>query len=220
MRPGRRRRTGPPVLSAGRPALRGGIRGDGGRPVDSSPAQALCANPCRRGRRVDLHAACVQRACECAEPRAVRAGIARGTWSLAGAARPGKAAISGREQQCRQGAAAIELRAIDPAEAASYLERVQLDPPPEGWRDLIERIRSGPDSPLSRALDSPLTLTLVRDTYQSGDDARELLDFCDTTQQDASADQAAEDITGHLLDRVLAAAYAHRPASRHHAMTC
>jgi hypothetical protein len=109
------------------------------------------------------------------------------------------------------GAAAIELRAIDPPEAASYLERVQLDPPPDGWRDLIERIRCSPASPLSKALNSPLTLTLVRDTYQSGDDARELLDFCDTTQQDASGDQAAGEITGHLLDRVLPAAYTHRP---------
>ena len=108
------------------------------------------------------------------------------------------------------GAAAIELRPIDPAEAARYLERVQLDPPPHGWHDLIERIRSRPSSPLSRALDSPLTLTLVRDTYQAGDDARELLNFSDTLQS-TSADQAAEDITGHLLDRVLPAAYAHRP---------
>jgi hypothetical protein len=109
------------------------------------------------------------------------------------------------------GAAAVELRPIGPAEAASYLERVQLDPPPDGWRDLIERLRSSPGSPLSKALDNPLTLTLVRDTYQSDDDARELLDFCDTTQQDASAEQAATEITGHLLDRVLPAAYARRP---------
>jgi hypothetical protein len=109
------------------------------------------------------------------------------------------------------GAAAIELRAIDPAAAASYLERVQLDPSPEGWRDLVKRIRSSPESPLSAALDSPLALTLVRDTYQSGDDARELLDFCDTTQQDASVDQITGAITDHLLDRVLPAAYAHRP---------
>ena len=109
------------------------------------------------------------------------------------------------------GAAAIELRPIDPAEAAAYLERVQLDPPPEGWRDLTERIRSNPASPLSSALDSPLTLTLVRDTYQAGDDARELLNFCDTTLHDTPGDQATEKITGHLLDRVLPAAYARCP---------
>ena len=110
-----------------------------------------------------------------------------------------------------QGAAAIELCPIGPVEAASYLERVQLDPLPKGWRDLTERIRSRPSSPLSKALDSPLTLTLVRDTYQAGDDAGELLNFCDTTLQDTSDDQASKEITGHLLDRVLPAAYADRP---------
>jgi hypothetical protein len=110
-----------------------------------------------------------------------------------------------------QGAAAVELCVIDPAIAADYLERVQLDPPPEGWRDLIGRIRASPASPLAEALNSPLALTLIRDTYQSGDDARELLDQCDTIQKHVSGAQAAEEITGHLLDRVLPAAYAPRP---------
>ena len=110
-----------------------------------------------------------------------------------------------------QGAAAIELRVVDPATAADYLERVQLDPPPEGWRDLIGRIRASPASALAVALNSPLALTLIRDTYQSGDDARELLDRCDTIQKRVSGAQAAEEITGHLLDRVLPAAYTPRP---------
>jgi hypothetical protein len=110
-----------------------------------------------------------------------------------------------------QGAAAIELRVIDPATAADYLERVQLDPPPAGWGDLIDRIRASPASPLTQALNSPLALTLIRDTYQSGDDARELLDQCDTIQKRVCGAQAAEEITGHLLDRVLPAAYALRP---------
>jgi hypothetical protein len=109
------------------------------------------------------------------------------------------------------GAAAIELRALAPATAAGYLERVQLDPPPEGWRDLIRRIRASPASPLTEALNNPLALTLIRDTYQSGDDARQLLDQCDTIQQRVSGEQAAGEITGHLLDRVLPAAYAPRP---------
>ena len=84
------------------------------------------------------------------------------------------------------GAAAVELRVIDPATASGYLERVQLDPPPRGWQDLIDRIRASPASPLAEALNNPLTLTLIRDTYQSGDDARELLDHCDTIQQRVS----------------------------------
>jgi hypothetical protein len=120
------------------------------------------------------------------------------------------------------GAAAIELRVVDPATAADYLERVQLDPPPEGWRDLIGRIRASPASALTEALNSPLALTLIRDTYQSGDDARELLDQCDAIQKRVSGVQAAEEITGHLLDRVLPAAYAPRsgqPPSRYDLQT-
>jgi hypothetical protein len=110
-----------------------------------------------------------------------------------------------------RGAAAVELRAIDPITAAGYLERVQVDPLPDGWRDLIERIRTKPTGPLAEALNTPLALTLIRDTYQSGDDARELLDKCDTIRRRASVAQAVEEITSHLLDRVLPAAYARRP---------
>ena len=60
-----------------------------------------------------------------------------------------------------QGAAAVELQVINPAAAASYLERIQLDPPPDGWHDLINRIRASPASPLAEALNNPLALTLI-----------------------------------------------------------
>jgi hypothetical protein len=110
-----------------------------------------------------------------------------------------------------QGAVAVELQAISPAVAASYLERIQLDPPPAGWRDLLNRIRARPASPLAEALNNPLALTLIRDTYRSGDDVHKLLDHCDTVQRRVSGSHAAEEITGHLLDRVVPAAYAPRP---------
>ena len=110
-----------------------------------------------------------------------------------------------------QGAVAVELQAINPGVAASYLERIQLDPPPAGWHDLINRIRTGPASPLAKALNNPLTLTLIRDTYRSGNDVHELLDHCDTVQRRVSGSHAVKEITGHLLDRVVPAAYAPRP---------
>ena len=69
-----------------------------------------------------------------------------------------------------QGAAAVELQDIDPATAADYLTRTQLDPPPHRWQDLTARLRQEPGSPLARALSNPLMLTLVRDTYRAGDD--------------------------------------------------
>jgi hypothetical protein len=50
-------------------------------------------------------------------------------------------------------------------------------------------------------------LTLFRDTYRAGDDAGELLGLRDAAGHPASS----RDITGHLLDRVLPAAYTHQP---------
>ncbi len=120
--------------------------------------------------------------------------------------RTAEMASAASQQGILQGAAAIELRPVSAAEAGGYLERVHLDPPPAGWGDLIDRIRTQPEGPLS----SPLSLTLVRDTYQAEDDAREFVRFCDTLHG-IPGDQAADQITGHLLDRVLPAAYARRP---------
>jgi hypothetical protein len=112
------------------------------------------------------------------------------------------------------GAAAIELLPVDRRIAASYLSRVQRDPPPDGWRDLVDRVRSR-KSPLVLALDNPLTLTLVRDTYRAGDDVRELLDFCDQHHR-LPHDRLTQDVTDHLLDRVLPAAYSARPGEGPH----
>jgi hypothetical protein len=106
-----------------------------------------------------------------------------------------------------EGAAALELEDIDPVTAADYLTRVQLDPPPRGWHKLTDYLRHTPGNPIAQALNSPLTLTLVRDTYRSGDDIRELLEFCDPGDHHVCCD----DIVDHLLDRVLPTAYAQRP---------
>ena len=112
------------------------------------------------------------------------------------------------QQGFLEGAAALELQAVDAAAAADYLTRVQLDPPPRGWSELTGRLRREPGSPIAKALSNPLTLTLVRDTYRSGDDVRELLDFCD-----AVGDVSGEDIQDYLLDRVLPVAYTPAPGA-------
>jgi hypothetical protein len=104
-------------------------------------------------------------------------------------------------------AAALELEAIDASTAASYLDRVQLHPAPQPWRELCGRLRGAPDSPLARALGNPLTLTLVRDTYRSGDDIQQFLDFCGTADRNVTSEQ----IVDHLLDKVLLSAYSRRP---------
>lgn len=105
------------------------------------------------------------------------------------------------------GAAALELRDIDALTAAEYLTRIQLQPAPPRWAEITARLRQAPDSPLARALGSPLTLTLVRDTYRGGDDIGDLLEICDATDHMVTS----EEIIDHLLDRVLPAAYAKRP---------
>jgi hypothetical protein len=105
-------------------------------------------------------------------------------------------------QRFLEGAVALELQDVDPRSAAGYLTRVQRDPPPCGWRELTGRLRQTPGSPIAKALNNPLTLTLIRDTYRDSD-VRELLDFCDSADQGVSR----EDIQDHLLDRVLPIAY-------------
>lgn len=103
------------------------------------------------------------------------------------------------------GAVALELQDVDPMIAADYLTRVQLDPPPAGWSELINRLRCTPDSPLAHALNSPLVLTLVRDTYRRADNVHELIDFCDVPGT------SKIEIEDHLLDRLLPVAYAPHP---------
>ena len=104
-------------------------------------------------------------------------------------------------------AAAVELQDVAPSTAADYLSHVQRDPAPQAWGELLGRLRSSPDSAIARALSSPLTLTLIRDTYRGGDDVREFLNFCDAPDHRVSD----QDIVDHLLDRVLPASYAPRP---------
>ena len=140
-------------------------------------------------------------------PVALQALSQQAAFRLVVLSRTAEMASAAAQRGLLEGAAAIELQAIDAPTAADYLSRVQLDPPPEGWRDLTNRILAA-GGPLARALDSPLTLTLVRDTYRAGDDVRELLNFCDSAQRRVSNDRLTKEITGHLLDRVLPAAYA------------
>ena len=143
-------------------------------------------------------------------PVALQALSRQATFRLVILSRTGEIAAAAVGQDLLQGAAVVELNPVGPADAASYLERSQLYPAPAGWHELTTRIRAFPNSPLSRALDSPLALTLVRDTYQAEGTLSGLLELCDALDG-LPADQAAEAITGHLLDQVLPAAYASRP---------
>jgi hypothetical protein len=140
------------------------------------------------------------------QPAALRALSQQATFRLVVLSRTGEMAAAAAQSHL-DGAAAVELQDVDAATAAGYLTRVQLDPPPTGWRELTARLRRAPSSPLARALGSPLTLGLLRDTYRGPDDARELLGFSSSPASAVSRDE----IVDHLLDRVLPAAYAQQP---------
>lgn len=97
----------------------------------------------------------------------------------------------------------VHLHDVTVPDAADYLQRARTGPPPQGWTDLLTHLRQHPDGVLARGLSTPLTLTLLRDTYQAGDDFRELLDPTQYRTTDA--------IEQHLIARVLPAAYTPRP---------
>jgi transcriptional regulator with XRE-family HTH domain len=97
------------------------------------------------------------------------------------------------------GAAALELLPVTAVEAATYIARCQVSPLPQPWRRLVDHLAGSPSDALAEALRTPLMLTLLRDTYQAGDNIDELLDTAVFDSREAIAD--------HLLDRVLLAAY-------------
>ncbi|MGH3772176.1 MAG: hypothetical protein ACRDRW_12400 [Pseudonocardiaceae bacterium] len=106
------------------------------------------------------------------------------------------AAVSGGHLR---GAAALELLPIDSRQAAEYLASALTDPLPPRWQHVVDHLREHPDSALAQALTTPLTLTLVRDTYGPGGTVDELIDD--------SQFPTREVINDYLLDQALDAAY-------------
>ncbi len=104
-----------------------------------------------------------------------------------------------------RGAAALELMPIGPSQAADYLASCQIDPPPVPWQHLIDHLREHPDGVLAQALDTPLELTLIRDSYGPEEKVDELIDL------DGSRFGSVKAIEDYLVDRVLTAAYVRRP---------
>lgn len=103
------------------------------------------------------------------------------------------------------GATVLELAPIPGAEAAEYLRHYQVDPPPEPWQALMDHLERRPDSVLSRALDVPLGLTLVRDAFPRPEALADLLD------EDRFA--TPEEVMVYLLDRFISIAYQPRQPS-------
>lgn len=103
------------------------------------------------------------------------------------------------------GAAALELAAITARQAADYLRSRTVHPAPDAWCALIQHLGEHDSSPAAQALDSPLMLSLLLDTYLPFDPVDELTD--------PRRFPVREQIEDHLLARILPTAYAQRPGS-------
>lgn len=101
------------------------------------------------------------------------------------------------------GAVALQLHDVTGPEAADYLQRSRTGPPPSDWPMLLTQLREHPDGLLARGLSTPLTITLLRDTYHTDD---ELDDLLDPTRYSTT-----EHIERYLITRILPAAYTPRP---------
>jgi hypothetical protein len=104
-----------------------------------------------------------------------------------------------------RGAAALELMPIEAEQEADYLTSCKVDPLPAQWKQLVDYLRGDSDGVLAQALNTPLTLTLVRDTYGRGEGIDEPSDIYNSRVSGVKA------IEERLLDQVLTAAYAQHP---------
>jgi hypothetical protein len=112
-------------------------------------------------------------------------------------------AVDAARQHTITGAAAIELEPLTATDIADYLLRPHTDPAPSAWQAVTDHLTQHPRSVLARTLTTPLTASLLRDAYSPSGPVDELLD----TARFANSDQ----ITHHLLDRAITAAYTRRP---------
>jgi hypothetical protein len=93
--------------------------------------------------------------------------------------------------------AVVELQPVDSKAAGEYLLQGQIGATRQAWQHVAHHLLAHPDGILARTLNTPLTLSLARSAYARGD-PRGLL-------TGELADETA--LRGHLLDRVLVAAY-------------
>lgn len=96
------------------------------------------------------------------------------------------------------GALALELAPVGPDQAIRYLQNHQPFPLADGdpRKKLVDQLQHHPDAPVSRALDTPLNLTLIREDLHATGQLLEPGRFA-----------AREDAEEYLLSRVVPAAY-------------
>ncbi|MEV0678586.1 hypothetical protein AB0I60_18915 [Actinosynnema sp. NPDC050436] len=143
-------------------------------------------------------------------PTALRALADQATFRLVLLTRTRELAAAA-EHHILTGAIALELQPQTPSDAAAYLRDGLPDPPPPAWRNLLHALDNPARHPtIARALDNPLTITLLRDTHHPPpppDSPVAPLDHLLNTAWFPTPDH----ITHHLLDHAITTAYTPRP---------
>jgi hypothetical protein len=96
------------------------------------------------------------------------------------------------------GSLAIELEPVSNADAAAYLSRALNRPPPKNWDALLRNLRSHPNGAIAKALSKPLTVGLVRDSFEPADDVSKVL---------SAKAKNAKEVEDQLLDNFTVIAY-------------
>jgi hypothetical protein len=94
--------------------------------------------------------------------------------------------------------AVIEVQPVDPQEARAYLLRDQVGFQRDRWVQLGDYLTDHPGSVAAHALNTPLTLSLIRATYQNHDP---------TSLTDPAKFVTAAALREHLIDRILVVVY-------------
>ncbi|MGW3998308.1 hypothetical protein ACWEF6_32870 [Amycolatopsis sp. NPDC004772] len=112
------------------------------------------------------------------------------------------------------GAVALELKPPTPADAATYLLQGITEPAPRPWVKLVGALNGSPESPVARALASPLTISLIRDIYPPRPVEGSPVGAIDELL-DVERFPDARTVTEYLLDQAIEAAYSPHRRSRY-----
>lgn len=108
------------------------------------------------------------------------------------------------------GAIALELQPLTPKDAAKYLRHGLPEPPPPPWHQLLITLTTLSTAPITNALNTPLTITLLRDTYQPPPTPNSPIGSVDELL-DTTHFPTPDHITNHLLDHAITTAYTPQP---------
>lgn len=95
-------------------------------------------------------------------------------------------------------AAVIALQPVDPQPARDYLCHDRVGTRHDQWAQVGDYLTQHPDSVAARTLNTPLTLSLARETYQDKDP---------TPLTDSARFPTVADLRAHLFERLLIVAY-------------